>query len=57
MPLAEQKTFGIKMDSTLKNANEVGGGIMLVGDGAAAEKNVQYFPSPVKSQNDKKNYK
>jgi hypothetical protein len=52
--------LGIKMNRTLKNANEEGRGMRLVSDGAAeakAEKNVQYLPSPIKSQNDKKNYK
>jgi hypothetical protein len=61
MPLTELMIFfRIKMNRTLKNANEEGGGMRLVSDGAAeakAEKNVQYLPSPIKPQNDKKNYK
>jgi hypothetical protein len=52
--------FGIGMNRTIKSANEGGGGVRLEGDGAAetkAESNVQYLPSPIKSQNDKKDYK
>jgi hypothetical protein len=48
------------MNITLKNANGLGRATKFVGDGIAelkAEKNVQYLSSPIKSQNDKKNYK
>jgi hypothetical protein len=52
--------FGSKMNRNLKNTSEVEAGMRLVGDGGAGVKgqtNVQYLPSPTKSQNDKKNYK